>query len=98
MTFQLQPNVISIFLNKVVINQPYLFINLWSIVHLCAGLGLGFFIKDWKKALGILISYEIFEIVFWKILFVPETPIDILLDIVIGMIGYFIGKKILKSI
>jgi len=100
---------ISNFLNKVLIDKPFFFFNLWSIVHFCSGFVVMFFVlklfkvSKFKKFLILfllLVIYEIFEVTLLLMgsnMFRIETRLDIFLDLVIGMLGgllsFFIFRK-----
>jgi len=95
-------------LSKTLIETKYIFISIWSFVHLLAG-GLIYYIIDGsvkgktsKKLLillAALITYEIIECFFYvnlTRLFIPETILDVIWDIIIGMLGgliYLFLKK-----
>ena len=94
-------------LNTVLISNPIIFINLWSIGHLLFGFILmRMFLVDRKdrfiKLFGLLVLYEILEltfIFFGSTLFRPELYIDQLYDLIIGMLGGYLATKwIMKSI
>ncbi len=81
-------------------------INLWSIVHFFAGALIMFLLIvtgiwakldkfGWVFFIGLLILWEVFEIVVGKPLFLGETPLDIIFDIIIGTIGGYIVFKLL---
>jgi len=90
-------NVIADFLNIILINNVFIFVNLWSFVHLVSGFLLYRYVsKDFLFLFLILISYELFEIIFYNVLFVPELWTDIVWDIIIGMIGIWIAYKMTK--
>jgi|SRR3989344_9605410 len=88
------------FLNTVLIDTRFMLINLWSIVHLGAGI-LYFFI--WSKFssnfyrglfvwLIINIAFELFEFMLgfkglYQELFLEEIA-DIIWDVIIGLLGY----------
>ena len=93
------PNPIEKFLNIELISNNFIFINLWSFIHLISG-GLIFIVlnkyyPDYNNVwivLGILILYEIFEVMFYGTLFKEETFIDIIWDLVFGVSGYLIMR------
>jgi len=71
-------------------------IDYWSIIHLTSGYILSkiFKKKQYLLVLIILILYEGFEqILFIQGIAIPETGINVILDILIGMIGYYLGSK-----
>lgn len=92
--------IIQQFLRQELINLPYLYIDLWSLVHLSSGLILGVLLKklyqkkySWLIVLLLLVGYEIVEVFLTGILFVSETPADTVWDIIIGMTGFFIAYR-----
>ena len=92
---------IADFLNIMIFQSGFLFINGWSIIH-CI---FGFFImkiflinkKDrFLKLFGLLVLYEIFELLVifsGSSLFRPEIGIDILFDIIVGLFGGWLSTK-----
>ncbi|MFA6227714.1 MAG: hypothetical protein WC668_00835 [Patescibacteria group bacterium] len=90
-------NPLQVFLGRVVIDQSYIYIDYWSMIHFCSGaiLGLLFAIYcpkrySWLFTLAFLLVYEIIEIFLTGILFITETAVDRIWDLIIGMIGFFI--------
>ena len=100
---------IAEFLNTIILDNKFIFFNIWHLVHFSSGIIIMFFLfKFYKKTkikllvLGLLlILYEIFE---WSTrigglkLFMVESKLDILLDLIIGFFGgalvlYFKRKK-----
>jgi len=92
------------FLNVILVDKPYLFLSVWSIIHFFAGL----FIYVLARELGeehpfiftalCLIIFEMFEFILWGILLwiTPESGIDWISDILIGLFGSGLGWLILK--
>jgi len=92
---------IADFLNIIIINKYYLFVNLWSVVHFLSGVLLMFIFFKFKKLREIhkffryfiifllLVSWELFELYFYSkgIFFKIEGFRDIYWDIKIAMIG-----------
>lgn len=92
------------YLRQVIINQPYIFVDYWSAVHFCSGSILGLLMSRyysrrhaWLVALLLLIAYEIFEIYLTGILFIAETMVDKIWDLIIGMIAYFIFHYLFRK-
>ena len=94
---------IADFLNIIIFQNSFIFMNLWSIIHLIAGFVIMKCLMKTKfknKFLllgGLLIAYELFEyftIASGSILFRPELKIDIIYDLIFGLIGGLISKKI----
>jgi len=87
-------------------------LDYWSIVHLITAILLMTFLltfdkynKDLKKAFithfSIIFVYEIIE-AYWylyafKDLFIPETKVNVLLDLVVGMLGALLVIWIYKK-
>jgi len=92
------------FLNVILVDKPYLFLSIWSIIHFFAGL----FIYVLARELGeknpfllttlCLIIFEMFEFILWGILLwiTPESTIDWISDIGIGVLGIGLGWLILR--
>ncbi len=90
---------IGYFLNNRLIESKYVFISMWSFLHLFFG-GLLFFLID-KFTKGstqkkfillflVLLAYEVMEYFMYtnlSMLFIPETIVDAIWDVVIGMLG-----------
>lgn len=100
---------IGTFLSKVLVENNIIFISVWSFVHLFIG-GLIYYVIDksvkWKGKdkflllLIILIVYEVIEAFFYMnltMLFIPETSLDVVWDLIIGMLGGFIASLFLKK-
>ena len=92
---------IAEFLNIVIFDEKFIFLNMWHLVHLVSGVIIMFFIfklfgkmrgrflKLWML-LGILVVYEAFELFFvagGSGLFLAETKLDVLGDLVFGFLG-----------
>lgn len=98
---------IADFLNIILFQNKYIFINIWSIIHLIFGVGIMYFLIKWKIKwkysilLVLLIVWELFEYFLYGIiqssLFIPELFIDVIYDILIGMFGGFIATLIWKN-
>ncbi len=89
-------------LRQPLVDVPLLYIDYWSGVHLLSGIFLGaLFRRYYRKKIaalivfGLLVIYEFFELLTNGIIFVPETPLDTVWDLVVGMIGYSIGRYIM---
>ncbi len=79
-------------------------ITINSIFHFLFPLGIGYFLKEkWKYGILMLIIFELFEnlsgvtliIANWEII-TPEPLINVIADLIIGIIGLFVGYKIRK--
>lgn len=101
---------IADFLNIVLIDNNYVFVNLWSFVHLTTGFIIMYllikkfrmsFWKSFSILMPAILLWELFEFMFYSnsiSLFKPESTIDIIWDLVQGMIGgalcfWMNGKK-----
>lgn len=88
------------------INTKFFFFSLWSVIHVLSGFLFMYLIKDFKLTKTnkiiilslILVFYEIIE--FWAIgtfpnFFLPETLIDAISDVAVGVIGglIYLWKK-----
>ncbi|MCU0642578.1 MAG: hypothetical protein MUF61_03330, partial [archaeon] len=92
-------DAIANFLNIVLFENSFIFFNLWSIVHLVLGFFVMLFlIKKFRMSFRnsfsvffiLLILWEIFEFAFYSqsdAVFRAETRLDVLWDIIQGMIG-----------
>lgn len=96
-------NPLETWLTKTLIETNFIYIDRWSMVHLFSGLVLGYlitvYIRDkfaWILLFFLLIGYEIFEKLTEGILFEPENYLDILWDLIIGTIGFFIMRQYLQ--
>jgi len=86
------------FLSKIIIDKPYIFISFWSIIHFIVGACLMFFFvltkmkRCWRyiSLFVLLVLYEVIEyflIINFPVFWIPETFIDVLFDVVVGMVG-----------
>ena len=95
------------FLNDSIIDLGFLFINFWHIVHFFSGLIVMVLIlrvfrkMETKEKFVLLLLflslYEVFEFAFivaGSSLFLGETAVDVFWDLVVGMLGGFVGFKI----
>lgn len=68
----------------------------WSIVHTASGAALAVVVGRWWVALGLLLAYEVMEAGLRRVkrhgdgLFEYESWYNIALDIVVGMVGWFV--------
>ena len=97
------------FLNISIIQNSYIWINMWSVVHLVIGfLIIYLLIKVFKLKkytliylFILLLIYEIIEFQFYTrwfvVYFMAEKFIDMLWDMVIGMFGGLIAWLIWKK-
>jgi len=88
---------IAEFLSVSIIKNNYIYLDLWTILHLISGFILLFLIFKFSKNLKIyekfillfiLVSFwEIFEVISPILWIAPESPLDIFYDFIIGMLG-----------
>ncbi len=78
------------------IETKYFFFDLWSILHIAWGIILAFLIPNIWLGLGIVVGYEIVEIVLFKIgIFNVEVLLDTIWDIIITFGAYVIARFII---
>ena len=86
------------FLNRKIIQNNFVFLNLWSVVHFFVGALIMFLLvifgvkSYWKYVwlISLLVAYEIIEFFLYRnltTLFIPETWLDVLWDMIIGVGG-----------
>ncbi len=86
-------NKVGIFLNTVIYENSFIFLNLWSVVHFFSGAIIYFLLDKYKISnplfviFVMLIMYEVFEFLLYGIFFREETIKDIVWDLIIAMIG-----------
>lgn len=84
---------IARFLGTKIIDNNFLSIDFWSLVHFLSGFFLMMFFMDYILLVILLILYEIFELVVINSgskFFKPEKNIDIFYDFVFGVLGGFV--------
>ena len=97
-TFMIQ---IADFLNTVLISNSFIFVNLWSVIHLIFGYYImKIFLIDredrFLKLFGLLVLYEIFEVLVifsGSSLFRPEIGLDVVYDLAFGLLGGWVATK-----
>jgi len=98
---------IADFLNIVLFQNDFIFLNIWSIVHLIAGVLLMLFIlrnKLFKKSplVWLTLFVVLFEVIEFPLhrnltgLFIPETFVDIIWDIIVSVTGGLVTFIIVK--
>jgi len=87
---------IAEFLQTPILSLGWFVFDYWMIIHTITGGLISLVVKKWYWVLLLLVIYEVFEISFYGILFAPETKVNIFLDIVFGMIGFFTLKYLVK--
>tara|TARA_Y100000296_G_C5170530_1_gene257033 strand:- start:306 stop:626 length:321 start_codon:yes stop_codon:yes gene_type:complete len=88
------PQVVLDFLNTPIFSS-ILWFDRWMIIHFLAGFLLVYLIgrKNFHLTYLILISYEIFELIlFNQGLAIPESSLNTIFDMIVGMIGYYFGS------
>lgn len=90
-------------LDNRLIETKYVYVSMWSFVHFFVG-GLIYFILDkfikikstkvrFLILFTLLLGYEFIEYFLYmnlSLLFIPETPVDVVWDLIIGMSSGFI--------
>jgi len=90
-------------LDRPILDQRMIYIDLWSLVHLCTSLLLGYVLIRLLRplwalatAIALILAYEVFELALVNVLFAPETPVDTIWDIIIGFGGAFAAIRIAR--
>jgi hypothetical protein len=90
---------IAEFLGTIIFENSWVYLDLWSFIHLISGILITFWIlnsvvkekNDYISAFIVLVSlllaYEFFEVFFYFSFFAYETSLNIVWDIFIGLIG-----------
>lgn len=89
MTFEALKEILRI----KIVETDLIYLDNWSILHFIIGYLLysKFKLKP-KVAIPLIIIYELIESTFT--FFRPETQIDTLWDIIIGIVGYYTARKV----
>jgi len=85
-------------LNIIIIDNSFIFLNVWSLVHLFAGALIIYLLFKFKYPKELIVAslflilffYEVIEYILYNNLtdlFIPETHLDVIWDMIIGMIG-----------
>ena len=88
------PQVVLDLLNAPILSSVPWF-DWWMIVHLVVGFFLVYAIgkNNFNLALLIFIGYELFELIlFNQGLAIPESSLNTIFDMIVGMIGYYFGS------
>ena len=92
------PSKIVVFLNRSLLEWPWIIINYWSFVHLFAGVGFYFLFPGGFWAWVIInVIFEIVEFILalgGNPLFVEET-VDIIWDIIWSVGGFLLARMIM---
>lgn len=102
--------VVAEFLQTVIVSNEFIHLDLWSVVHFGAGMLLGFIIAMliggfFKKLFTVgfvLGAWEVFEYVMYGVIkspyFRPESVIDVITDLWVGLLGAFIILVIIELV
>jgi len=67
-----------------------------TITHFLGGLAVSAFIKDWAVAIALIVGWEFLEMLLvskhWRAF--RESPINKVRDVLMGLLGYFIGVDV----
>jgi hypothetical protein len=92
---------IQAFFDTTLVDTRYLYIDVWSFVHLTSGVVLGLVLARWLRpvvalawAVGLILGYEVAELALNDILFVPEMPVDTIWDAIVGFTGAFVALRV----
>ncbi len=88
-------------LDFALLDTKFVFVDLWSLVHLISGLLLGMILIRVTRAayalacaVALILAYEVAELALNDVVFLPETPVDLLWDMIIGFAGAFAAIRI----
>jgi len=93
------------FLYTFVVQTPYFFLDLWSIVHFVSGAALGLLLaarrirRPFLVLLVILVGYELVEVALTFLairVFLPEVLPDQVTDVWVGMLGGLAGWSLVR--
>lgn len=89
------PMEVLSFLQYKFINTGFFYVDFWMFIHLFSGMILRIVTGNALIALGVFIGFEIIEYGIFVQLAIaqPESIINILFDIAVGMIGWAIIHK-----
>lgn len=89
------------FLDRTLLDHSYLYIDVWSLVHITSGLILGLVLIRYMRAVyalatavALILAYEVIELALVDVLFVPETPVDTIWDVIVGFVGAFLAMRL----
>ncbi len=92
---------IQAFLDRAIVDHSFIYIDIWSLVHLISGVILGLvFIRFTRAvfalawAVALILGYEILELALNNVVFVPETPVDTIWDTILGFTGAFVAMRL----
>jgi len=88
-------------LDWTIVDSPLVYVDLWSFVHLTSGLIIGMVLVRFMRAayalawaVALILLYEVVELALNDVVFVPETPVDLLWDVIIGFAGAYTAIRI----
>ena len=88
------PEAFLAFLRTVVLDTPYLYVDLWTFVHIGAGILISLATKKYFPAIAIILGFELFESVLMQQGVIrPETAVDLIYDIIFTFVGYFAAER-----
>jgi hypothetical protein len=89
------------FLDRAILDYAFIYIDFWSFVHLTSGVLLGLIFIRFTRAVfalawavGFILAYELIELALNGILFVAETPVDTIWDVIVGFAGAFVALRL----
>lgn len=92
---------VQAFLDRAILDHPFVYVDVWSLVHLTSGVILGLvFIRFTRAvfalawAVAFILGYELVELALNNVVFVPETPVDTIWDVIIGFTGAFVAMRL----
>ncbi len=88
-------------LDRPILDQRLIYIDVWSLVHLCTALLLGYILARLLRqlwalatAIALILAYEVIELALVNVLFAPETPVDTIWDVILGFVGAFAAIRL----
>ena len=97
----LYDNPIRQWLIKEIYVSHWIFIDRWSLVHFASGIMIGLILRRYTKGIKFFLSaflilflWEIWENFSGQMIFGTESMIDLIWDMIIGMLGAIIAAKL----
>lgn len=101
MEYLIPASALQDWLGESVYVTNFVYIDRWSMVHFTSGVILGILLAwyfSFKKTLAVgflfLVLYEVIEGFLVGYVFHPETPLDILWDLIIGMVAISLMARV----
>lgn len=92
------PEPFLAFLRTTLIDTRFLYVDVWTLVHIGAGALIATQIKRYFPAIAIILGFEVFEsILMQQGVIRPETAIDLIGDIVFTVVGYLGARKLING-